>query len=92
MNVISKGNTYHWDDTFGSDGYLVGHGLGNPDASMSHLQIHPLRRKVIRIFFKGVNEIYKDDIKGITALEKELINYLNDFSLLKPEWHCDNLL
>lgn len=39
-----------------------------------------------------VNEIYKDDIKGITALEKELINYLNDFSLLKPEWYCDNLL
>ena len=39
-----------------------------------------------------VNEIYKDDIKGITALEKELINYLNDFSLLKPEWYYDNLL
>lgn len=39
-----------------------------------------------------VNEIYKDDIKGITALEKELIKYLNDFSLLKPEWYCDSLL
>lgn len=36
-----KGNTYHWDDIFGSDGYLVDHGVGNPDAQMPHLQIHP---------------------------------------------------
>lgn len=48
-----KGNTYHWDDTFGSDGYLVGHGPENPDASMPHLQIHPPKGKIIRIFFKG---------------------------------------
>ena len=47
-----KGNTYHWDDTFGSDGYLVGHGPENPDASMPHLQIHPPKGKIIRIFFK----------------------------------------
>ena len=46
-----KGNTYHWDDTFGSDGYLLGHGAGNPDATMPHLQIHPKKGNVIRIFF-----------------------------------------
>lgn len=46
-----KGNTYHWDDVFGSDGYLVGHGAGNPDALMPHLQIHPKKGNVIRIFF-----------------------------------------
>lgn len=38
------------------------------------------------------SEIYKDDIKGIEALETELSNYLQDFSVLKPEWYCDNLL
>ena len=46
-----KGNTYHWDDTFGLDGYLVGHGAGNSDALMPHLQIHPKKGNVIRIFF-----------------------------------------
>ena len=46
-----KGNTYHWDDIFGSDGYLVGHGAGNPDAQTPHLQIHPQKGNVIRIFF-----------------------------------------
>ena len=46
-----KGNTYHWDDIFGSDGYLVGHGAGNLDAQMPHLQIHPQKGSVIRIFF-----------------------------------------
>ena len=38
------------------------------------------------------SEIYLDDIKGIEALEIELKNYVEDFSILKPEWHCDNLL
>lgn len=46
-----KGNTYHWDDTFGPDGYLLDHGPGNPDAQMPHLQIHPPKGSVIRIFF-----------------------------------------
>lgn len=38
------------------------------------------------------SEVYIDDIKGIERLELELSNYLNDFSVLKPEWECDNLL
>lgn len=38
------------------------------------------------------SEVYLDDIKGIESLELELFNYLNDFSVLKPEWECDNLL
>lgn len=46
-----KGNTYHWDDTFGLDGYLLGHGAGNPDALMQHLQIHPQKGRIIRIYF-----------------------------------------
>lgn len=46
-----KGNTYHWDDIFGSDGYLLGHGSGNPDATMPHPQIHPKKGNVIRVFF-----------------------------------------
>ncbi|GFI05056.1 protein RhsC [Lachnospiraceae bacterium] len=47
----SKDNTYHWDDMFGSDGYLLGHSSSNPDASMAHLQIHPRSGNIIRIFF-----------------------------------------
>lgn len=39
-----------------------------------------------------ISEFYKDDIKGIEALEIELINFIQDFSVLKPEWNCDNLL
>lgn len=39
-----------------------------------------------------VSEVYKDDIKGIKALEMELGNYMQDYSELKPEWYCDNLL
>lgn len=39
-----------------------------------------------------VSEVYQDDIKGIEALEVELSNYIQDFSVLKSEWECDNLL
>ena len=38
------------------------------------------------------SELYQDDIKGIEALEMELSNYIQDYSVLKPEWYCDNLL
>ena len=38
------------------------------------------------------SEVYQDDIKGIEAWEVELSNYIQDFSILKPEWECDNLL
>ena len=38
------------------------------------------------------SEVYQDDIKGIEALEVELSNYIQDFSVLKPKWECDNLL
>lgn len=38
------------------------------------------------------SEVYLDDIKGIEKLELELSNFINDFSVLKPEWECDNLL
>lgn len=38
------------------------------------------------------SEIYQDDIKGIDALELILNEYIGDFSILKPEWYCENLL
>jgi len=46
-----KANTYHWDDQMGVDGWLVGPGQNNPDGASPHLQIHPEKGKVIRIFF-----------------------------------------
>lgn len=39
-----------------------------------------------------INEIYQDDINGIEELESELIKYIQDFSVLKPEWYCENIL
>lgn len=38
------------------------------------------------------SQIYKDNIRGIDELELELKNYIEDFSVLKPEWYCENLL
>lgn len=38
------------------------------------------------------SEIYLDDIKGVESLEKELLNYIKDFSVLLPEWNCENPL
>ncbi len=32
------------------------------------------------------------DIKSISELEKELKLFINDFSLLKPAWYCDDVL
>lgn len=47
----TKGNTYHWDDIIGQDGRVIGHSPTNPDGAMPHLQLHPEKGKVIRIFF-----------------------------------------
>lgn len=33
------------------------------------------------------SEFYKDDIKGLKELETELRNFIQDFSVLKPEWN-----
>ncbi len=38
------------------------------------------------------SEVYQDNIKGIEALEMELSKYIRDYSILRPEWNCDNLL
>lgn len=32
------------------------------------------------------------DICGVIALEGVLKKYLSDFSILQPEWHCENLI
>lgn len=39
-----------------------------------------------------LSTVYKNDITGIQKLEIELFNYIQDFSVLEPEWYCDNLL
>lgn len=39
-----------------------------------------------------VNEVYVDNIKGITELERNLNDYIQDHLLLVPEWNCDNLI
>jgi hypothetical protein len=39
-----------------------------------------------------VNEIYRDNIKGFGELEYVLSSYIQDFSILIPEWNCDNLI
>lgn len=39
-----------------------------------------------------VGEIYVKDIESIGKLEKELGKYVDDFSLMKPDWYVDNPL
>lgn len=39
-----------------------------------------------------VNEVYRDNIKGISELEQSLSSFVQDFLLLVPEWNCDNLI
>ena len=51
----NKANTYHWDDEFSEDGWLLHHGKDNLDGEKAHLQIHPKNGKVIRIFFDKKN-------------------------------------
>ncbi|MEV6731575.1 polymorphic toxin-type HINT domain-containing protein [Streptomyces sp. NPDC051364] len=54
----SKSGTYHWDDQLGADGRVLGHGAGNRDGDLPHLQIHTFEDSkyggsIIRIFWKG---------------------------------------
>lgn len=46
-----KAHTYHWDDEFGDGKRLINHSKKNDDGKQAHLQIHPKRGKIIRIFF-----------------------------------------
>ena len=39
-----------------------------------------------------LSQFYEDGISGTDALEKELRKYIKDFSVLKPEWYCENPL
>lgn len=52
-NNKTKAGTYHWDDVMDSSnpGRVAGHGPGNPDGDLPHLQIHQHDGKVIHIFF-----------------------------------------
>lgn len=52
-NNKTKGGTYHWDDVMdpSNPGRVAGHGPGNPDGDLPHLQVHQHDGKVIHIFF-----------------------------------------
>ncbi len=39
-----------------------------------------------------INESYKYNIKGFEELENILSSFVKDFSILTPEWNCDNLI
>ncbi len=36
-----------------------------------------------------IDEIFLEEIKGIQNIEKELLKYLEDLSVLYPSWKCD---
>ena len=36
-----------------------------------------------------INSIYIEDIKGIKNIETEILKYIEDISVLEPEWKCD---
>lgn len=38
------------------------------------------------------NDIIIDNIKGIAELEVKLKDFISDFSILRPEWNCENLI
>jgi hypothetical protein len=48
-----KRGTYHWDDQLGPDGRVLGHGPGNADGALPHLQIHTFDGPIVRIFWGG---------------------------------------
>lgn len=37
------------------------------------------------------NKFCKNNIKGIEQLKIELGDYIQDYSILKPEWYCEDL-
>lgn len=43
--------TFHWDDEFGPDGFLVNHGPDNPHRDVPHLQFERQKGKIVRVFF-----------------------------------------
>ena len=49
----AKANTYHWDDALDELGQLAGHRLDDPSSQFQHLQIHPEKGAIVRIFFGG---------------------------------------
>ncbi|NEC86492.1 hypothetical protein G3I71_11835 [Streptomyces sp. SID12501] len=49
----TKRGTYHWDDQLGEDGRVLGHGAGNRDGDLPHLQVHTFDGPIVRIFWGG---------------------------------------
>lgn len=39
-----------------------------------------------------INSVLIKDIQGLEIVEQELLKYMNDLSILRGEWECDNLL
>ncbi|MEV4924323.1 polymorphic toxin-type HINT domain-containing protein [Streptomyces roseoverticillatus] len=48
----TKRGTYHWDDQLGEDGRVLGHGSGNRDGDLPHLQVHTFDGPIVRIFWE----------------------------------------
>ncbi|SEE25912.1 polymorphic toxin-type HINT domain-containing protein [Streptomyces sp. Ag109_O5-10] len=48
----TKRGTYHWDDQLGEDGRVLGHGEGNRDGDLPHLQVHTFDGPIVRIFWE----------------------------------------
>ncbi|GGN81412.1 hypothetical protein GCM10011579_067940 [Streptomyces albiflavescens] len=48
----TKRGTYHWDDQLGEDGRVLGHGAGNRDGDLPHLQVHTFDGPIVRIFWE----------------------------------------
>nr|WP_233580466.1 RHS repeat-associated core domain-containing protein [Streptomyces triticirhizae] len=46
-----KRGTYHWDDQLGEGGRVLGHGPGNRDGDLPHLQIHTFEGPIVRVFW-----------------------------------------
>jgi hypothetical protein len=46
-----KNATFHWDDVFGEDGFLLHPGQDNPHGDLPHLQLHLGDGATVRVFF-----------------------------------------
>ena len=49
----SKQGIYHWDDQLDAEGRVMGHGAGNADGALPHLQVQTFEGPIVRIFWGG---------------------------------------
>lgn len=39
-----------------------------------------------------IDSVYIEDIKGVENIEEEILKYIDDITILEPEWKCDIIL